>query len=48
MMIEKETAKLIEIYESKKAKKAIYSQCNANQCWNPDLNLTYQGSSCRC
>ncbi len=47
-MKEKETAKLIEIYETKKAKKAIYSQFNANQCWNPDFNFTYQSSSCRC
>lgn len=47
-MKEKETAKLIEIFESKKARKAIYSQCKASQCWNPEYNWTYQVSPCRC
>jgi len=48
MMKEKRTAKLIELYESKKAKKAIYSQCKANQYWNPEYNLAYQVPPCRC
>ena len=47
-MKEKEIAKLIEIYESNKAKKAIYSQCKSNQCLDPGYNWPYQGSPCRC
>jgi len=47
-MREKETAKLIELYESKKARRAIYSQCNANQCRSPEYNLMYQVPPCRC
>ena len=47
-MKEKETAKLIELYESKKAKRAIYSQCNVNQYRNPEYNLMSQASPCRC
>ena len=48
MISDKKTAKLVRAYESKKAKRAIYSQCNTHQCYNPQNNLAYQGSSCRC
>jgi hypothetical protein len=47
-MDEKKAAKLKEIYKSKNAKKAIYSQCHAADCWNPEYNWTYNVSPCRC
>jgi hypothetical protein len=42
------TVKLTEIYEMKKAKKAIYSQYHATNCWNPEYTWTYNVSPCRC
>ncbi|MHA1992023.1 MAG: hypothetical protein ACW98A_13715 [Candidatus Hodarchaeales archaeon] len=47
-MKEKDNKRLIEIYESKKARKAMYSQCNASQCWKPEYNLAFQASPCHC
>ncbi len=44
----KENAKLIELYESRKVKKAIYSRCKANQIWTPNYNLTYPAPPCQC
>ncbi|MHA2182851.1 MAG: hypothetical protein ACXAAH_15640 [Promethearchaeota archaeon] len=40
--------KLKEIYESKKAKRLILSQCHAANCWNPEYTWTYNVSPYRC
>jgi len=47
-MKEKETAKLIEIYESKRVKRAIYSQCKDSQYWDPGYDWPYRGTPLRC
>lgn len=49
-MSNKEKTKMIEIYEKKKVKKLIYSQCRNIDCWVPNnywsLTNQYQSSYC--